>query len=417
MIGLVEIITLLLGLTGFGLTANPNPPTADQALAYALADPDVAAHLDAASVVPGNWRLLNQLADRPQFKASPALQRAVTDAVGKLDLARASAQQATGLDLAADISDATVFVQLVPSSQPRFVLAVRGKFTTRNLDKIATKSGRAVTRSGTGSILDGGDREPALALTRDGVLLIGTAKLVRDRLGDGWVPPSHASGTSLGYLADAIRARPVFAVVLTMSATARGEALKRLPGQGFTSDLVTRHKAAAFSVFRDGIGWTWLDSHAAGLDAMELVVRGSLEVLRAAQVAPRGIAKIMMGAVESYRGVDPKLDELIEHKAELLRLVENYTGDGNFKATVDKHPKTLQLTVRATGKTLSEVLPLGLFLPAGVVAWLSFGEPRTAPVMREATSPPPQGPGPGGAGRPARPPSPRPAPPPPAKRP
>lgn len=417
MFGIVEIITLLLGMTGFGLTANPSAPTADQSLAYALADPDVAAHLDAASLVPGNWKLLNQLADLPQIKASPELKKAVTDAVAKVNLARGAAQQATGIDVTADLADATAFVQIVPSAKPRFVLAVHGRFTTRNLDKIATLSGHPVARSGTGSIIDAGEHEPAMALTRDGVLLVGTAGLLRDRLADGWAAPSHARGTNLGYLADVINARPVFAVVLTMSPAARSAALAGLPGPGFTSDVVTRHKVAAFSVFRDGLGWTWVDSNPAGLDAMELVARGTLEVLRAAQIAPRGLARIVMGAIESYRGVDPRVDDLIKHKAELLRLVESYTGDGNFKVAVDKNPRALQLTVRATGKTLSEVLPFGLMVPAAVVGWLSFGEARAAPVMLEATSPPADDAGPGNAGRPARPPSAKPAPRPPAKRP
>ena len=51
--GIIEIITLLLGMTGFGLQANPKAPTADQALQYAVGDADVAVHLDVASIVFG----------------------------------------------------------------------------------------------------------------------------------------------------------------------------------------------------------------------------------------------------------------------------------------------------------------------------------------------------------------------------
>ena len=65
--GIIEIITLLLGMAGFGLQPNPRAPAADQALQYAVADADVAIHLDAATIVPGNFKLLSQFADQPQL--------------------------------------------------------------------------------------------------------------------------------------------------------------------------------------------------------------------------------------------------------------------------------------------------------------------------------------------------------------
>ena len=82
--GIIEVITLLLGLGGFGLQANPQPPTADQSLQYAISDADFAAHLDAASIVPGNYKLLAQLADQPQIRASSELQKLVRKAIGEV---------------------------------------------------------------------------------------------------------------------------------------------------------------------------------------------------------------------------------------------------------------------------------------------------------------------------------------------
>jgi len=405
--GIIEVITLLLGLAGFGVQPNPKPPTADQSLQYAIADADFALHLDAASIVPGNYKLLAQLADQPQIKTSPELQKLVRKAIGEVEGARGAAKMATGVDVTTDISDATAFVQLVPQSDPRFVIAVRGKFSPANLDKVAKMVNKSPAKQGGGQIVEIGASQPAIGLTRDGIILVGTPGLVRERLADGWKPPSHDAGTNLGYLAEAISARPVFAVVMTMSQPARAEALRQLAPHGFASDVVARHRAAAFSIFHDGVGWTWVDSTRAGTDSMELVSNGALDLLRAAQIAPRGIAKIAMGALDSYRGTDAKVDDLIKHKADILKIVEAYTGDGAFKATVDK--KAMRLAVRATGKTVSEVLPFGLMLPAAVVGLLESQAREAAPPTPMMVEPAPPAP--------AKPPASKPAPPtPPAPR-
>ncbi|HET7505733.1 MAG TPA: hypothetical protein VFK02_32155, partial [Kofleriaceae bacterium] len=369
--GIIEVITLLLGLAGFGLSANPRAPTADQALEYALADTDIAAHIDAVSIIPGNYKLLVQLAEQPQIKASAELARLVRRAVGEIEGARGVAKLVTGIDVTTDIADATAFFHLAPKADPVFVVAVHGRFSPANLDKIAKAAGKTAAKLGTGTIVDGGGHDPAIALTRDGVLLVGTSEVVRDRLADGWKPPAHDAGTSLAPLAEVISARPVFAVVLTMSAQARAEAMSHLGARSFATEVITRHKAATFAMFHDGVGWTWTDSTTAGVDDMELVSRGVLDVLRAAQIAPRGVAQIAMGAIDSYRGTSAQVDDLIKHKADIMKLVTSYTGDGNFKVTIKKDPKTLRLDVRATGKSVSEVLPFGLVLPAAVVGFMT----------------------------------------------
>jgi hypothetical protein len=388
--GIIEVITLLLGMAGFGLSANPKPPTVDQALQYAIADADVVAHLDAASLVPGNYKALGQLADQPQIKSSPELVAMVRKAVGEIEGARGVAKLTTGIDVTTDISDATAFVQFVPHAEPRFVVAVHGKFSTANLDKIAQLTGKQTAKLGGGTIVDGGPHDPAIALTRDAVMLIGAPDLVRDRLADGWKPPSHDAGTNLGYVAEAISGKPVLAVVLTMSAAARSEALGHLGAHNFASDLVNRHKAAAFSIFHDGIGWTWVDSSKTGVDSMELVSNGVIDVLRAAQIAPRGIAKIAMGALDSYSGTSAQIDDLIQRKADLQKIIETYSSDGNFKVKLDKNVKAMRLTVRATGKTVSEVLPVGMVVPAAIAGYLVVQAKATAttqPMIQELPVP------------------------------
>lgn len=395
--GFIEVITLLLGMAGFGVQQNPKAPTADQALQYALPDADVVVHVDAAAVVPGNFKVLKALPDQAQIKASPELAKAVRRAIGEIEGARGLARTATGIDLVSDISDATLFFRFVPKQDPQFIAAVHGKFTPVTLDKIGKASGGAVTKVGGGAMVDTGSDDPAIGLTKDGVLIVGTSNLVRDRVGDAWKAPTRAPGSGLAHAADAINARPLFAVVLTMSPAARAEVLRNVGGKNYLTDVVQRHKLLAMSVFHDGIGWSWIDSTRTGLDAMALSSEGVLELMKAAHIAPRGIAKIALGALDSYKGTDKRIDDLIRRKKDLMTILETYTGDGNFAVKVDKDVKNLRLTVRATGKSLSEVLPAGFVVPG--LAWgmlMTRGNDAPPPVMIEQPAPRPASPGLGG---------------------
>lgn len=411
MMGLVEIITLLLGLTGFGLSPNPRPATADQALQYAMPDADIVVQFDAASVIPGNYKVLSQLPNQPQIKASPELSKAVREIVNEVEGARGIAKTATGIDLTTDISDATLFLQLVPNRPPNFVAAVRGKLSPAVIDKIAKMSNKQAQRVGTGTMIETGPNDPAIAVTKDNVLLAGTPALVRARLAATWKPPARPPGSSLGYAQDAINARPVIAVVMTLSQTARKEVSAKLAGsaqpakKNFLTDLVGRHRAFAFSVFHDGIGWTWFDTTRPGLEQMAMMSEGMIELMRAFQIAPRGAAKMTLAAIDSYKGTDKRVDEIIRRKADIMKVVESYSGDGNFKVSFEKDPAKLRLAVRARGKSVSEVLPAGLVGPM-VVLGLVVGRskvdakpPATIAVPPTRTAPPlPPGRGPGKPG-------------------
>ena len=108
-----------------------------------------------------------------------------------------------------------------------------------------------------------------------------------------------------------------------------------------------------------------------------------------------------MGGLESYRGTDKKIDEVLRRKADIMKIVETYTGDGNFKVKLDKNPQTLRLDVRATGKSLSEVLPAGFVLPMAAVGMFTGrmkeetkAMPMPQPVTRQPAPPPPPRPAP-----------------------
>jgi hypothetical protein len=366
--GIVEIITFLMSLSGFGLQANPKAPTADQALAYAMPDADLVVHTDVASIVPGNYKVLTDLKNAPAIKAQPELAKMVQKAVGEIEGARGLARTATGIDVTQDIYDATAFIHFVPQGDPTMVVTVHGKFTGAMVDKIAKMAGGAPTKIGGGSYLEPGGNA-ALGVTKDGVLLAGTPQLVRDRLADSWKAPAHTTGT-LGRVADVLADKPVFAVCAALSKDARLAAIAVVHDHNFASDLINRHKFLAFAVYHDGIGWTLDDSTKGGLEAMATFSEGLIELMRAGQIAPRGFAKVVIGGLDSYRGSSKPVDDLINHKGDILKIVETFTGDGNFKVKLDKDVKALRLTVRATGKTLSEVVPLGGVLPLAAIGML-----------------------------------------------
>ncbi len=373
MFGLVEVITLLLGLSGFGLTANPKPATADQALYYAIPEADIVVHLDVASIVPGNYKNLIALPNQPQIKASPELSKIVRKFVTEIEGARNLAKATTGIDLTTDITDATAFVTFVPGAkEPAFVAVVRGKIDAGVIDKIAGMSGKQATAIGGGKMIDMGGTEPSIGITKDGVLLAGTPRLVKERLNPGWKPPQKGPTANLGYAAQTIDSKPVFSVSVSLSSVARKELTKQFGTQkNLITDLAQRHKSWSFSVYTDGVGWSWIDSNKAGLDQVAQMSEGWIDLMRAAQIAPRGIAKILLAAIDSYRG-NPQVDQVIKRKADIWKIVETYTGDGNFKVALNKDPGKLRLDVRCTGKSLSEVLPAGLFAPAAAFAWFGL---------------------------------------------
>jgi hypothetical protein len=373
---IVQIITLLMGLSGFSVGTNPNAPNADQALAYAVPDADLVVHFDAGAVIPNNYKVLTSLPNQPSIKASPELAKMVRKAIVEIDGPKGFVLGATGIDLTKDVSDVTAFIQFVPKQDPNMVVAAHGKFSTANIDKIAKLAKASSVKSGGGAWVDLGDGN-AVAVTKSGVLLGGTASLVKDRMSDTWKAPAVSSMQSV---ADVINTKPVFAINVQLSQSARTEILAKETDKNFATDMIKRHKFAAFVVHKDGLGWTWIDSSKAGLDNMQQFSDGAIDLMRAAQIAPRGFAKIVMGAIDSYKGTDKQVDELIKHKADIGKLVETYTGDGQFKAAVNADPKTFKLTVRLTGKSLSEVVPLGGMLP-GIGAWLV--------LMRKEASPPP----------------------------
>jgi hypothetical protein len=390
--GIVEIISLLLSLGGFGLSPNPKPPTVDASLQYGMPDADIVVHFDAASVVPGNYKVLTQLPDQPQIKASPDLAKTVRQLINEVEGPRSMAKGMIGFDPVTDLSDVTAFAQHVPNGpQPIFVVVAHGRFTAAMLEKMGKLTGKTVVKSGAASLIDMGDGN-AVALAKDGALIAGAATMVKDRIADTWKAPSHAAGTNLGQAADMLAGHPVFGVSLTVSQSMRQQVLKEHPEQNFFTDVIRRGHGSSFAIYRDGIGWTFNDSTAAGLDQMAQLSDGVVDVLRAAQIAPRGFAKIAIAALSSYKGVNKQIDALVAHRTDLDKLVTAYTGDGQFKSKIDKDTKNFKLNVRLTGKSVSEVVPVGVVVPMAAIGFLfasrTVATPMPSPAVQTKPEPP-----------------------------
>jgi hypothetical protein len=181
-----------------------------------------------------------------------------------------------------------------------------------------------------------------------------------------------------------IAGKPVFAIAIAMTPSARSFLTPMIAnGSAAAADLFTRCKAASFAVYHDGVGWSWTDSSKDGFDAMVTLSEGVIDIMRASQVAPRGIAKIALGALESFKS-DPRIADLLKHRDDLLKVVAGFTGDGTFRVKADKDAKAFKVTIRATGKSVSEVLPVGLIVPLGAlgaVVALRDGQAVQSPAM------------------------------------
>src|SRR5580693_2735656 len=98
-LGIPEIVSLIMGLSGFGVAPNPKAASVDSALLYALPDADVVVHVDAASFVPNNYKALTQLPDLPAIKGSPELSAMVSQAITQIQAGRALASGMSGIDV------------------------------------------------------------------------------------------------------------------------------------------------------------------------------------------------------------------------------------------------------------------------------------------------------------------------------
>jgi hypothetical protein len=374
--GFLELITLMLAMSGLGVDSNSKAPSADVVLAYTVEDADVVAYLDVVAVGPRNHKVIVGLPDDPMVKESPEALALAKKLKSNVEGVRGMAKAVAGLDPVNDITSVTVFVDFVPGKEPLQMAVARGTFPADFLKKVASVAG------GTTGSIDGRatlelDANRFFGTSKDGALLVGPRAWVEPRVDDDWKSPKRKKGSDWAAIAKRLDAKPFLLVAAKLDDTTAAALGKDLT-EPFAKDLVAGAELAIVALHGDGVSFHWKDRTKAGLERVALAAEGMVDLTRAAHVAPRGVAKIAVAALGSYAGLGKEVDAVIARKADLLKIIEEYTGDGKFKVAVDKDAKARTLTVRATGKHLSDVVPAAVFVPAAAFLFV-MGEDAAAP--------------------------------------
>jgi hypothetical protein len=375
---LTGIFSVLLALSGFGVDANPRAPTADQVLEHAVPDADLVAYVDVSAIVPRNFKALTDLPRDPMIRQSPDMLRATQEIVKEAQAGRAMVQGLSGIDLVTDISSVTAYVRYDHGkSDFNGVVEVRGHFPPDLIAKIAKTSGAHVdTIDGRSAIAL--DRKTYLGMSQSGSILVGTPALVRPRLGNNWRAPARPHRSALARMATALDEKP-FAMYAFQPSRGLIREVARRGHDNYGVDLLKDTQLAIFSLRADGVMWAGYMRSRRGAERLALASDGLVDLMRAAQIAPRGFVKIAVASLDSYRGKSKDLDVLIRHKNDLLKIVDQYTGDGKFRAQIDKDPRERSVVVHALAGHISEVLPIGFLVPMGVIGYLTEG--RTSKSM------------------------------------
>jgi hypothetical protein len=377
MYGIYEVIALALALGGFGVQANPKAPSADVVLEYAVDDADVIAYVDAVPLIPGNYSALKKLPDAPEIKGSPALKDVVGKVIAEVEGARGMVKAAVGVDLTTDLSSATIFVKM--SQPPELVMVARGKFPADMPTRIGKMMGGKAEVIGDAQLIavsGGSSPFEVLAVSKGGVLFAGSRKLVTARLASTWKSPARPKGSILEKAAKLLRDKPVYMVAASFSSGRIKTQVEASAGKDDAA-ILDRFAYIAGAMFHNGLGWVIEDKNAKGHARSVMASDGAIDLMRAAHLAPRGFAKLILSFVDDIKSKDPGLEEVKKHKGDILKIVDQFTGDGKFKVKTDADAKAFRVSVRATGKKVSDVLPVGLIIPG---LWVTMMKASKAPT-------------------------------------
>lgn len=362
------IIAAVLALTSFSIKPNPKAPTADAVLEHAVEDADFVVHVDVAATVGANYSVLAKLPEDAIIKQVPELREQIAQAVMQVEAGRSMAKGMIGFDPVSDVSSMTAFVKIAPGApKPDVLVVVRGTFPADLPGKLAGSMGGKpgnVDGRATATMPDG----TMMATAKSGALLVGKPEWVTTRAADAWKAPARAKGTPWARIATALDAKPFFLVASKPSAALVAEATKDL-GDNFGRDLVANHTVGVFAASATGVSWMYEAKDAAFAKRMETASKGMIDLMRAAHLAPRGVAQVAVAALPSYAKMSKELDAVISAKDKLMGAVWDLTGDGKFKATVKVDGNLL--TVVATGKKFSDVVPSSFVVGLAAIGFLT----------------------------------------------
>ncbi len=387
---LIALVSAGLSLSGFGIDANPNAPSGNEVVGYAPDRADFMVHLDLEAVAPKNYDALKRLSKSNELRILPDVQRELKSLVGQIEMGLGMARGAIGIDPIRDVKSVTAWVRFPARGQPKFMVRVRGRFPADLIDKVAASAGRMKTvkvRGRTAILKD----DIMLASAPDGSLLFGTPALVRRRAERG---PRRGRRGAHARAARVLDARPFFAITSAPSKVAIARIGREMSGSADNAlaDLISGHRFAAVSLSHNGVRWVYNAYTGKGAQRAEVASKGLLQLMRASHYAGRGLANLFFASIDSYRGKDRELDTIIKVKRDLLKLVDEFTGDGKFVENVRYDRRSKTVTVTATGRSLSDVMPLVGLAPLAAGWGYFMVSARADSHMDEAKSARPAGP-------------------------
>ncbi len=395
----VQLLSVLFSLADFGVAQSAKAPSPAEVSKYGVEDADVFLFVDLEPVVAKNYRAFVALRDKKEVRAVPELAGSIDRAVSEAEAGREQARKMFGVDPVTDLRSIAMWVKL-GTGEPTGVIALRGRFPATWLDSAGhLSSGQRFEVDGQKGALLG---DAAVARTRDGQVLVGTRALVEERLKKGWKAPAGKAGSGAAELRAALGERPLLTVVFAPGSAARQLMTSRAADDPALRDIAAGLSQARFSVLRNGVSWRYVATDRNGYQAAVLASEGILDLMRASHLFARGIARLVLSAVRTHVRSEPKLQAIVARETELLRLVDQLTGDGRFAASVSRSPAKNTVTVKATGRTLSQVVPVAGVFPlaaAGAFFALRMGKEATPPPV-ESSAPPVAAPAPIRGGRP-----------------
>src|SRR5262245_1207444 len=329
-----QIFSLLMALSGFGVDQNPKAATADQVLEHSVDDADLIVHFYVAAVLPRNFKALADLPTNPLIKQSPELVGATKAIAAQATQGRAMVKSMLGFDFVTDVQSVTIYVKFKPDgSDPDGLVEIRGAIPADLIGKVSKMTGAPMETFGGRSGVVLPDHK-YLGITKGGgSILVGTDTLVKPRLDDKWKAPARAAGSRAAKIAAILDEKPFLAYAITPSPALLKMATAK-HGNNAAIDMLKDLDVGVLGFRADGIAWATYSKSAKGFERSALAADGAIDLMRAFQIAPRGLAKIAVAYIDAYAGQSKEIDELIKHKDDILKLVDQFTGDGTFTAKI-----------------------------------------------------------------------------------
>ena len=351
------IIALTLG--GLGIERNKRAPKPKDVMVYAPQDADHMLFLDWDSVVKPAWKTIQRLPNDKRLKSFPEAIESVKMVVGEATRGVSMVSERMGFHPIDDVRWAAVWLKYGAAGDPQFLVTARGAFGADAVTRLAQAAGKEVTQLGARQVVRL-DENITLGQGPDGALLLGTSAWVDARIRATWQAVNDKGFTAR--VKKTLAKKPFFMLVSRPSPTTKTRFRDAIndPEMAFFQELIAGHEYASFHLTYNSLGWTWLGQNAIGAERAEMASEGLVDLMRAGHPASRGAVRLALAVLGSYTH-EPFVKRILEHKKLILDLVIKNTGDGQFKAKVTR--KGNQVSVEASGKKLSEVLPVAGFIP------------------------------------------------------